>query len=140
MLEAHGIQQLAQLAERGPAPTRVVQLGQLLRDGAAALEVVAPRVVHEGAEDALGIHAGVVVEVGVLRREHRLRHVLRQLLEPDGATRCAPETRERRAVRRHDPGGSGEVVEPADVRRERRQRAGIRATANAYGHQKCADA
>ena len=60
-------------------------LGELLGDGGAALHDAArPGVLHQRAEGAHDVDAEMLEEAAVLRRDHRLDEVVRQVLELDG--------------------------------------------------------
>ena len=75
-----GVQNLAEFAQERLLTGGVVQLRQLLGDRAPTLEVAARRP-DQRPDHGAGVHAAVIVEILVLRREHGTAHVLRQRLD-----------------------------------------------------------
>jgi hypothetical protein len=82
---------------------------QLLRDGGGALGAAA-ELAHDGAQDALGVNAVVLVEALVLDVDGALLHVVRDVVERDGAAVLEVVLGYLRAVGGVDDGGLGHEV------------------------------
>ena len=92
LLEARREDELLHLALHAPVALEQERLHHLLGDGrAAALHAADEEPLHDAARDGEVVHALVLVEVGVLGREHRLPEHQRDLLER--ARRCAARAR-----------------------------------------------
>ena len=81
-LQPHGEKRLAHLAIKGAFIVEKQILGQLLRDGGAALDDAGgARIDAERAGRADGVDAPMLVEAAIFRRQDGLHDVIRQLLQ-----------------------------------------------------------
>ncbi len=103
-------QRLADLARVGLLAREQKVLGHLLRDRRGALRSAAGDVGEDGARDALGVDAGVGVEVLVLGGEEGVDQLARD--RPDGQVEpaLAGVFRDQRAVGRMDAAHDGRLV------------------------------
>ena len=99
---------------------RVVELGQLLGDRAAALHAAPPDVVDRRPGQGAQVDAPVVIEAGVLCGQHRLGDKGRKLAELDDLALLGPEPPHLAPVGGQHAAGAGEVIEAGDPGREGR--------------------
>jgi len=91
-------QHLAQLARQAAFGGEEADLGELLRDRAAALHAAAGDVRPERARQPARIDAPVRIEAPVLDREERFDHMRRQPVDRDWLLHHRPAARDRRAI------------------------------------------